>query len=340
MMTGNMIKQYNHLALVRREEIFELFKNGIIYPASSIPFSDSIDTLSTKTDVVIKLFDKTPKIEYSINYFILYARTEKKPELSKQGLNIRDLISIIPLDRESAQMGLTMSPSVVISEPIFENVFSEYQKRCEIENARQGIKSIEIIFGLTDLHKSIKKFNEKKDLPKIVSLIIDKSNSSQPNTIWEYLTSYTRQHTYPSDTRGAFLDTMSVVCIFANGYSKDQKLTSTGKKILENPNPTYNELVECLRSSAKFVKEANNAYKDFWKIAPLYFILLNFLSTVSEDGETLNGRPLSEFVQKVVANYDNSLLKPALLMVGITLGYSGTYKMLYAMLKNELHFLA
>lgn len=336
-----MESKYNHLALVRRDEIIELFKNGIIYPASSIRFTGSVEALPMKTKDVARVFDKTPVIEYSIHYFLLYAKTDKSTVLNSQGLGIQDLIAIFPLDEESANMGLSLMPSVKLEAPIFSANFMDYQERSALENAKRGVSNIGQIFGFDDLLKSIKKFNEKKNLPDLVALVLDETGIRQPHTIWEYLISYTRNQTYPNDIRGAFLDTMSVVHNYNKGRVdfKDQKQTSTGRIITEHEHPSYKTLVGCMGASANFIKIADKAYKDFWKIAPLYFILLRILSSVSEDGRFVKDKPIQEFVSSVVNNYDATYLKPALLMLGITLGQTSTYKMLYAIKKQELPFL-
>ena len=336
-----MATQYNHIALVRRDEVVELFKNGVLYPVSSVQFRGDIESLPTKTKELAKVFDKIPSIEYSINYFLLYAETEKNPALLSQGLNIRDLRAIFPLDEESARFGLSLMPPIRLETPIFAKSYADYQERTAVKNAKKGIANIGEIFGFDDLMKSIKKFSEKQSLPAIVSLILDESGKHQPQTIWEYLLSYTRNQTYPNDIRGAFLDTMSVVNNYKKGRVdfKDQKQTTTGRAIVEHVHPTYKALKECITASANFIKVANKAYPDFWKIAPLYFILLNILSKASEDGTIVNGKPIKEFVSSVVNNYDEVSLKPALLMLGITLGQSSTYKMVYAIKKGELPFL-
>ena len=335
-----MATKYNHLALVRRDEVVELFKNGVLYPASSIQFTGHIETLPQKAKDVAKLFDKIPSIEYSINYFLLYAETEKKQTLFSQGLKIQDLVSIIPLDEESYRMGLSLVPPVHLSAPIFKSNFRDYQEKAAFENAKRGVFNIGEIFGFEDLMKSVKKFTEKKSIPALVSLILDETGTRQPETIWEYLICYTRNQTYPNDIRGAFLDTMSVVNNYNKGYVdfRDQKHTSTGRIIVEHGDPKYRNLIECMGASANFIKVADKAYKDFWKIAPLYFVLINIQSDCSEDGTVVNGKPIQSFVDSVVNNYEEAYLKPALLMVGITLGQTSTYKMFYAIEKAKLPF--
>lgn len=337
-----MTSKYNHLALVRRDDVIDLFKNGVIFPASTIQFSGSIETLPEKTNEVKKVFDKMPPIEYSINYFFLYVVAEKKTSLLSQGLNIHELVSIIPLDEESFKMGLSLNPPVQLSDPLFSSNFIDYQKDLAIENAKKGVNNIGLIFGFKDLMKSITKFNEKKSLPALVSLVCDETGQLKPQSIWEYLICYNRNQTYPNDTRGAFLDTMSVVNNYKKGYIdfKDQKLTTTGRAILElSEHSKYNELAECVGASKPLVDNANKAYPNFWKIAPLYFILLKIFSNIFDDGSIIMGKPIQEFVSSIVKNYEEASLKPALLMLGITLGQSSTYKMLYAIKKSEYSFL-
>lgn len=331
-------EKYNHILLVRREDLIDFFRHSIIFPAASVQFSGDIGTFTKDIKKVLGVFQKTPMIDYSINYFILHVSTETKT-LTK-GVNIWDLVSIIPLDEDSARMGLSLSPEVKLSAPIFEEAFHEYQLSAAVANAEKGIENVAAIFEISDIWKSIKKVS-KKSIKGYVTLISDESRAHKPKTIWDFLLTYSRIHTYPNDTRGAFLDTMSVVRNFTMGSTdmKDQKATTTGRLILAQEKPMYKTLVECLAASSSFVNAADKGYKDFWQIAPLYFILLNLLSNVSEDGEYVNGTPIKQFVESVKTHYSEAMLKPALFMVGLTLGQASTYKMLYAVKKSNLPFL-
>lgn len=333
-----MATKYNHLALVKRDDVVELFKNGIIFPLCSIQFNGELTSLVTKSKIVLEVFKKTPAIEYSINYFLLYCVSNGK--MLSKGLNITDLVSIIPLDEDSYRMGLSMTPEVKLEQPIFSAIYGDYLESVAIQNAAKGVENISVIFGTSDLWKSIKKF-PKKNLPEIVALIMDETAIRQSSSIWEYLLTYNRNQIYPNDIRGAFLDTMSVVQNFSKGRvdMKDQKTTTSGKIILECENPTYAKLIDCLSASSNFVKAADKGYKDFWRIAPLYFILLDLLSNASEDGSIINGKPTKAFAEIVARSYDSKFLNPALLMLGITMGQSSTYKLLYSVLKPELPFL-
>lgn len=237
-------------------------------------------------------------------------------------------------------MGLSLVPEVKLERPLFAAIYGDYLEMAAVENALKGIENISCIFGTSDLWKSVKKL-PKKNLPELVSLIMDETGNRQPETIWEYLLTYTRNQIYPNDIRGAFLDTMSVVQNFTKGHIdlKDQKVTTTGKALLECEQPTYAILVDYLGASGNFVKAADKGYKDFWRIAPLYFILLDKLSNASEDGTLIDGKPTQAFAESVTRNFDSKFLNPALLMLGITLGQSSTYKLLYAVMKQNLPFL-
>lgn len=337
----NMATKYNHLALVPRDEVISLFKTGVIYPASSIRFSGSLQSLTKKPKEVAKIFAKTPAIEYSINYFILYAETEKPSSLLTQGLQITSLVSIIPLDGEAARLGLSLSPPVRLEAPLFASDYLDYQEKMAVINAENGIKNMEQIFDVQDLAKSVSKFNVKKSIPAIVSIIMDETGNQKPKTIWEYLLTYSRAHAYPSDIKGAFLDVMSVVSNYKaqNTFSKNQLQTSTGQKMVELPTSKYAALMECMGAATKFIEEANKAYPDFWKIAPLYFVLLHYFQNTDNDGATISSQPVTVFVDHVKKGYAEEYLKPALLMLGITLGYTGSYKTLYAVHKDRLAFL-
>lgn len=333
-----MVTTYKHLALVRRDEVIELFKNGRIYPTSSEQFDGGIEALP-KTKTVTNIFNKIPSIAYSIDYFMLYAHTQQKKPLHSQGLKIEDLIAVYPLDEESARLGLSLMPPIKLEAPIFAADYAEYQKRVALNNAKMGISNIESIFKVDNLMKSIKKF-KAESLSSLVSLVMDETGNRNPQTIWEYLLCYNRNAIYPNDARGAFLDMMSVLCNFKEKRvsSKDQKQTTTGKAIEEHESHKYQALKECI--SAKIIEEANNAYPEFWQIAPLYFILFDHLSTcLSEDGTLVNGTPIQDFVKRVTLNYEAAHLNPALLMLGITFGQANTYKMLYAVKKRDLPFL-
>lgn len=342
-----MASKFKYLALVRRDEVVELFKNGIIHPASSITFTGCINDLPQQSGEVEKVFSQKPVIEYSIHYFLLYAETERQIKPLKNGLHIQNLKAIIPLDEESAQMGLSLIPPVRLAPPMFVQNYRAYKEKFAIENAKKGIANIEQIFGFDDLSNSIKnrdknkKFTIKESLPNLVSIVLDETGEKLPKTIWEYLICYSRNQTYPKGIRGAFLDTLSVVKNHKKGrvIFQDQKQTTTGKAIAEFENASYNALIECVGASTDFIAAANEAYPDFWKIAPLYFMLLDILTNVSEDGSTVIGKQIREFVSSVVNSYNKAHLAPALLMLGITLGQSSTYKMLYAVKKDELPFL-
>ena len=97
------------------------------------------------------------------------------------------------------------------------------------------INKIGQIFGFNDLLKSVKKFNEKKNLPTLVALILDETGNRQPQTIWEFLISYTRNQNYPNDIRGAFLDTMSVI----NNYNKRTRVLTTLSSIFSQRTAQY-----------------------------------------------------------------------------------------------------
>lgn len=345
----NMAK-YNHLALVRREDMVELFKNSFIYPVYSVKFTGSINDLPRQTKLVKKIFRKTPVIEYSTDYFLLYAKTSSTSALTTTGIRVEDLLEIIPLDEDSSRRGLTLMPPVRLSAPIFKDNFLDFQENSAVENAKLGINNIEALFGLKNLWKSINwksikwksaKINQKDFLPRIVSLISGERISIKEDCIFEYLLCYQRMHAYPKDiVCGAFLDTLSLVADFHKGSIVDQQETHTGKVIMENVGKKYQDMVHKLEFSQdskvqNFIKISDEAYPGFWKIAPLYFILLDFFSNVSEDGGMVKGRPVKEFISDVVKSYNEKDLKPALLMLGLTLGQSSTYKILYTFMGRE-----
>ena len=330
---------YKQLILVRRDDIIDLFKTGKIYPLAAVTFDCRLEELPSKPKTVNQVLDKLPLNEYSINFFLLFAKTEKK-DIVKNGLLIEDLLSIIPLDEEAKRIGLNLTPEVNLYSPIFSDNFYQWQIRSAVENSIRGVSNIERIFGYEDLWKSIKKFSIK-NLPDLVNVILDESGTYNPASIWEFLLSYSRTQTYPKDIRGYFLDTMSVVSAFKNkGFdNKDQKNTTTGKEILELDNPKYHSLVNLMLFSPKLSQIAEKAYKGFLSIAPLYFILLDYFSDTSEDGSMVKDLSVKEFISSVKKHYEESALKPALLLLGITLGQASTYKILYSVKKEDYTFL-
>lgn len=332
---------YKQLILVRRDDLIDLFKTGKIYPIASITFNCRLEELPENVKAVDQVLNKLPIDAYSINYFLLFAETEKK-DISKSGLNIEDLYCIIPLDEEAKRIGLNLSPEVKLQEPIFKHNYALHQQHNAEINAKRGVANIEKIFGYNDLWKSIKKFNKNTDLKHLVSIILDETGEKTPDSVWEYLLAYTRTQTYPTDIRGFFLDTMSVVAAIKNNSfdNRDQKTTHTGNEILKTENPKYHQLVELLLFSPKLSEIAEKKYKGFLSIAPFYFILLNYFSNFSDDGSMIKGRPALEFINSVKKNYNEEILKPALLLLGITLGQSSTYKILYSIRKEDFSFLA
>ena len=337
MMIGKKMNKYNQLTLLRRCEVIEVFKTGIIYPVHSIPFACSLESLAQNDKEFKKLFSKIRLIEYSSDYFIIYAQTEKKASVCSQGLRIEDINLLIPLDRQAAHIGLSLNPSIKFYHPIFEKHYLNFQLERATENAQKGIDDISKLFGFEKLQKTIKGFSEKS-LKRAIALLLDENGTESPESIWEYLLCYTRNYSYPNDIRGAFLDTMSVLSSKKRN-KRDQTTTTTGRNILAYPTPSYHNLLICLEGSDKFIREANEAYKDFWKIAPLYFMLLDFFSNISSDGSSVKGQSLSAFISNVLRCYDHLHLKPALLMLSITLGHSTLYKCIYSQFKDEYNFL-
>ena len=331
---------YKQLILVRRDDLIELFKTGKIYPIASITFNCRLEELPEDVKAVEQVLNKLPIDAYSINYFLLFAETEKK-DISKSGIIIDDLYCIIPLDEESKRIGLNLTPEVKLQEPIFRHNYALHQQYNAEINAERGVANIEKIFGYNDLWKSVKKFNKKNNLKHLVSVILDEAGENTPESIWEFLLAYTRTQTYPQDIRGFFLDTMSVVAAIKNNSydNRDQKTTHTGNEILKTENPKYHQLVELLLFSPKLSEIAEKRYKGFLSIAPLYFILLNYFSNVSDDGSMIKDKPTLDFINSVKKNYNEEILKPALLLLGITLGQSSTYKILYYVKKEDYPFL-
>lgn len=331
---------YKQLILIRRDDFIDLFKSGKIFPTYAISFNCRLEELPDDTQTVEQLLNKLPIDAYSINYFLLFAETKKK-DIVKSGLLIEDIICIIPLDEEAKRIGLTLSPEVKLHEPIFKHNYELHQHINAQINAERGVANIEKIFGFNDLWKSIKKFSKSKDLKHLISVILDETEETNPESIWEFLLAYTRTQTYPNDIRGYFLDTMSVVSAVKNNSfdNRDQKNTSTGNEILTTENPKYHSLVNILLFSPKLVEIAEKKYKGFLSIAPLYFILLDYFSNASDDGTMIKDRPVLEFIKSLKNNYNSEILKPALLLLGITLGQSSTYKILYSVKKEDYPFL-
>lgn len=345
------METFNYLTLVRRDDLIELFKTGIIYPQSAIEYSGSLPEFARQIDKVKKIFDKTPNIDFSINYFILKASYDQKTAVSTKGLSVANLKNIIPLDRDSAKVGLDLMPPVVITDPYFEDAYHSYQIDCAVENSRKGVLNIEAIFGVSKLWDTLpnngrgkkKKVGlTEKDLPPIIQCIFDVSGKTLPETAWGYLLTYVRSALYPGGIQGAFLDTMSVVANFTKKVivKRDMRTSETAKLIMNRSDLRFMDLLDIIDPFNPFAKSAENVYPNFWQIATQYFVLFDFFSKVSEDGSEVKGKPVVDFVNQVNEHYEADYLYPALLLLGITLGQSGTYKILYSVRKDDYTFLS
>ena len=92
----------------------------------------------------------------------------------------------------------------------------------------------------------------------------------------------------------------------------------------------FNSIVSWLKEDKAFAKKVRSTTgsPDFMPIAALFLTLKDYFREGVDENKMYSGLPLDEFINKV-KKYDAKYLKPALYLLGLTLGWDNIYKLMY-----------
>ena len=322
----------HYLLLLRKDDIIDLYKYGrwnVLCP--SIKFDGNIEELSINDKLVTKLFKQANPFAYSIEYYLVHMISPKSTFFE-----VDDILDIIALDRNSFRIGLSLSPEIKLSEPIFEKYYIDFQVSNEIFDSKKGIDNIFSLFGLKKPSSLLK----KSELEKIIRDSYLESPVEGDNSIWYYLLRYSRHHPYPKDNRGFFLDSIHAFLNYEKKKEMDVSITKSriGKIIVEQDlHVHYSDLLFQIEIQNEFRKRSEKAHKGYYRIAPLFLMLKETFSEGVHENKKYCNMDLSTFINVMKNKYDNDILSKALYLLGIVLGREKTYQYIYK--KNKLPIL-
>lgn len=323
----------NHfLLLLRKDDIIDLFKYGRWKSmCPSIKFEGTIEDVSSNKKLMNKFFKQANPFEYSMDYFIVHVICPKVASFE-----VDDIVDIFALDADSYKIGLSLSPEIKLSEPIFKEYYSDFQIANEINDAQKGVDNIFSVFNMPQP----KSFVKKKELESMLKDSFLGLPVGGDNSIWYYLLRYERHQSYPKDNRGFALDAIHAFLNYEKKTYVDTSViqSKVGKVVFEQkPDISYNNILSIIEKQDAFYKQCEKAQKGYYKIAPLFLTLKEvFVDGLRED-KTYYGRDLADFIKVLIDKYDNAVLSKALFLLGVVLGREYTYQYIYK--KNKLQIL-
>lgn len=329
-----MKKHYLHL--MRKEDVIDMYRIGKweqVALSSKKGFDGKLDDNNT-IGLVKEMFGKAAPFEYSNEYYLVHVYSQKK-----SSFEIKDVCDIIPMDKESYNMGLHLSPEIRLSKPIFEECYHEFQINCEIKNAIEGIMKVLDIFNIKN--KVYQRFcgdvDEDKLMPLMSDIYCDRPISGD-RSLWYYLLRYTRHHSYPNDTRGYFLDAVHAFFNYEKKKEMDCSVSESciGKDILsQDSNVKYMELVGVVEANEQFFNRCEAAEKDYYRISPLFLKLKSLFADGIKPDNPSCAKHIDDFVN-ATNMYGESVMVKALCLLGILLGRGNTYQYSYLKQKHPI----
>ena len=319
----------NYILLLSKADFIDFFKNGKYNTANCpcVKFNGNIKELCTNAKLANALFKKANPIEYSIDYLLLH--------ICKTGsvgvLQIKDVVSIYALDNSAYSIGIDLYPSVILNPPIWQETFEQFQIQTNINKALEGVKLIEELFEIGKLNFTKMK---KQDLVDAFESAYYESEPEGNLSPWTYMLRYERHENYPKDGRGYFIDAIHVFGNITRKVSYHDSMiekSRKGKEINEQTNSKFNYLISFIKTDKSFAKKVKAATGtvDFIPIAALFLNLKDCFKNGMDENRTYMGMPLDKFINVVINNYDIKYLKPALFLLGLTLGWDNIYKLMY-----------
>lgn len=324
----------NYILLLRKDDIVDLFKYGKWIPyCPYITFDGDIDKLSQDEKACKSLFKSANPFDYSTEYYLLHVVSDTS-KLSK--FTINDVEGVYALDQQSQMIGIELSPAITINPPIWNNAFHDFQVITAIDNCTRGIKNVEELFEI-QLNFKKKGFADDKVIKEVVDETI---NNARPvgkpldnSSIWVYLLRYERHHNYPNDMRGFFIDAVHVYNNFVKGEEIDAPMhekSTTGKYIVSlPPNTKYMELLASISLTSDYKAKSDKIFKDYYAIAPLFLKLKDTFKNGINLNEQYSGFDFDQYAEQLKKPGYDKVIKYCLYLLGISLGWQGTYQSCY-----------
>jgi len=332
----------NYILLLRKDDIVDLFKFGTWNAyCPRVEFDGDIAKLGENEKACESLFKNANPFDYSIEYYMLHVATASR---KVSVFTIEEVKGIYALDEQSKTIGIELSPEVNINPPIWPNAFMNFQVNSGIDNSLLGISNVADLFGIPLMRRK-KVFVDKDVIKEVVEEAVKGTRpSGQPlgnRSIWVYLLRYERHHNYPNDMRGFFIDSVHVYNNFVRGEELDAPMhekSTTGKQLISMPyNTRYTELLSSISLGNEYVTKSDKIYKNYYAIAPLFLMLKDTFKNGIQLDEQYAGYSFDQYIEKIKNSAYEKVIKECLYLLGISLGWQGTYQSCY--LKNNLPIL-
>lgn len=339
----------NYLLFIRQDDFLDLFKFGRLYtPGKCVEFDGDLDRLKFDKAKAEEIFDEVNDFEYSNDYFLLHVSLNKQ---LKRGVRFAfsDVAAIIALDESAYKLGLSLSPSVRITPPIWQEHYLLLQEKQMMEDAKTGINNISAIFDA-----NFSKLKRKEGFPThredtTFSEVIHDTLNGLPiegeHSIWYYLLRYERHQSYPDDNRGYLLDALHIYANFLKKTDIDSSLMrhSLGETLMKQPSDmTYGELCAFIPFTERIYQETEHLFNGFINIALLYLMMKEIFSEGLDPDKTYCNLYMDEFVQQIDSLFPGSehIRDYALYLLGFSLGRANTYKYMYMTNRNKYRILS
>lgn len=331
----------DYILLLRKDDIVDLFKYGKWFPyCPYITFDGEIDKLSQDEKACEALFKNANPFDYSIEYYMLHVASASR----KAVFAIEEVKGIYALDEQSKTIGIELAPEVKINPPIWPKAFLNFQISTGIDNCLLGITNVAELFGVPLMRKK-KGFVDSDVIKEVVEETIKGIRPSGQilgnRSIWVYLLRYERHQNYPNDMRGFFIDAVHVYNNYVKGEELDAPMhekSTAGKQLVAMPfNTKYTELLSSISLGNEYVTKSDKIYKNYYAIAPLFLMLKDTFKNGIQLDEQYAGFSFDQYVEQIKKSAYEKVIKECLYLLGVSLGWQGTYQSCY--LKNKLPIL-
>ena len=322
----------NYLALIRKADFVDLYKYGSIHINKDMTrqFSCKVEELPNRKPIFDDLSYFANAFDSTFTYlFIHYENNFGRVN----DINIADVRGLYPLDNEAkTELSLSLDPRIKINKPLWPDAVFNLQKRQAIQDCKNGASNIWKIYNLSDsIEEMINVINDSV-IGEVVNELYENRRPNGDLPIWVYIMRYERHAFYPSNTIGAFMDTVNAIFNFSQKREVNSaEIEST--LIMQffqhcndyNANMSFNEVIQRLYAQddsriTNFINLTRSIVSDFdlIKVATLFFIYRN---RYKEEFKYENGWNQSKTIGKEFSI--------ACYMLGCILGHEHTYDCLY-----------
>lgn len=314
-----------YLTIIRKAEFVDLFKYGHLYVRRVTAFDGDIQNLK---DDVAKFKEVTSDMnlfEYSFEYLMLHISVEQEISCNPE-IELSDVRGVYVFNEEAKkEMSISFDSRIQIHVSPWAPMFDKLQEILLQKQSMRGIDNLWKIFGLEETDKT--KCAEVIDEQIISETFRELYAYERPQgelSPWVYLLRYERHSLYPRTMSGFFCDFIHVYINWMQQKELHGDVAESTELYNQLNKDKFFDLVRVVKQSLLSQKCKNDIPDcNFYVVAPLYLYLKSLSGDNLEWGDNL---------KKIVVNSKKYLgfdFALATYLLGITLGYDGTYDCLY-----------